>query len=204
MQDAGPVARSEAASRRSSLAAMDLPPTSLRPFVTVSTERVLDARIFGVDRVRRRSQDRGGEHDYWRLQTGDWVNVIPITRRGEVVLVRQERHGIGANTLETPGGLVDPGEAPAAAALREMEEETGYRGGVAEPLGWVHPNPAIQSNRLHMFLARDVVKVGAPTPDAHEEVEVLTVPLTQVRELVRRGVITHALVVCALYLLDGI
>jgi len=183
---------------------MDLPPSTLRPFVTVSTERALDARIFRVDRVRRRSRTRDEEHDYWRLETTDWVNVVPVTRRGELILVRQERHGIEAPTLEIPGGMIDAGETPAAAALREMLEETGYRGETAEPLGWLHPNPAIQSNRLHMFLARDVVKVGDATPDPHEEVEVVTVPIAQARALVRSGAISHALVVCALYLLEGI
>lgn len=182
---------------------MNLPPSALKPFVTVSTECALDTRIFRVDRVRRRSQSKGLEHDYYRLDTVDWVNVIPVTRRGELILVRQERHGIGAHTLEIPGGMIDVGEDPAAAALREMREETGYEGSLAEPLGWLYPNPAIQSNRLHMFLARDVVKAGAPEADAQEEVEVVTVPITQARELVKSGVITHALVICALYMLDG-
>ncbi len=182
---------------------MNLPNSSLRPFTTLSTANALDARIFRVDRLRRRSQSTGIEHDYYRLETADWVNVIPITRRGELILVRQERHGIGANTLEIPGGMIDAGESPATAALREMREETGYEGTLAEPLGWVHPNPAIQSNRLHMFLARDVVKVGDPTPDGHEEVEVVTVPVTMARQLVKSGAITHALVICALFLLEG-
>ena len=183
---------------------MDLPPSTLSPFVTVSTTPALDTRIFRVDRVRRRSQASGLEQDYFRLETADWVNVVPVTRRGELILVRQERHGIAAPTLEIPGGMVDPGEPPAAAALRELLEETGYRGETVEPLGWLHPNPAIQSNRLHLFLARDVVKMGGATPEPHEEVEVVTVPITQARALVRSGAISHALVVCALYLLEGL
>ncbi len=183
---------------------MDLPRSTLRPFVTVSTERALDTRIFRIDRVRRRSATKGSEHDYWRLETADWVNVVPVTRQGDLILVRQERHGIEAPTLEIPGGMIDPGEDPATAALREMLEETGYRGDTAHPLGWLHPNPAIQGNRLHVFLARDVVRVGDPKPDPREEVEVVTVPIAQARALVRAGEISHALVVCALYLLEGI
>lgn len=183
---------------------MDLPRSALRPFTTVSTESAFDARIFRVERVRRRSAAKGLEHDYFRLESTDWVNIVPVTRRGELVLVRQQRHGIEADTLEIPGGMVDPGEDPTTAALREMREETGYEGAKAEPLGWLHPNPAIQGNRLHMFLARDVVRVGDPEPDPREEVEVVTVPITMAREMVRTGVISHALVVCALYLLEGV
>lgn len=182
---------------------MTLPPTGLLPFTTVSSTTDLATPIFRVDRLRRRSQARGTERDYWRLVTGDWVNVVAVTRRGELVLVRQERHGIGGPTLEIPGGMVDEGEAPATAALRELREETGFRGETVEPLGAIHPNPAIQANRLHVFLARDVVREGAPDPDPHEEVEVVTIPITQARTLVREGIITHALVVAALYLLEG-
>ena len=143
---------------------MELPPTSLRPFVTVSTERVLDARIFRVDRVRRRSEARNDEHDYWRLETADWVNIIPITRRGELVLVRQERHGIGANTLEIPGGLVDLGEAPAAAALRELREETGYQGATAEPLGWLYPKPPSRATSSTGSSPATSSRSARPTP----------------------------------------
>ena len=75
-------------------------------------------------------------------------------------MVRQYRHGANRITLETPGGLVDPGETPAEAAAREMLEETGYQAREIISLGGINPNPAIFSNRLHAFPYRAERHVG--------------------------------------------
>ena len=175
----------------------------LVPFTTVSRAPVTDCRVFRVERVARRSGKSGATHDFFHIAAGTWVNVVPVTADGRLVLVRQERHGVCAPTLEIPGGVVDPGEDPGHAALRELREETGYRGRTAVPLGWVHPNPALQDNRCFSFLAPDVVLEGDPELDGKEEIEVVTVPMGEARGLVERGEITHALVVCALYLWES-
>jgi len=170
------------------------------PFDTVSRETLLRTRIFDLERVARRSANTGQTTDYVNLAAPDWVNVVAVTRGGDLVLVRQERHGVCAMSLEIPGGMVDPGETPAQAALRELREETGYVGTQAVALGWVHPNPAIMSNRCHLFYAPDVELLHEPEPDGREEIEVSTVPLAKVRGMVASGEITHSLVICALYL----
>jgi ADP-ribose pyrophosphatase len=128
----------------------------------------------------------------------DWVAIAAIDQGGRFVLVRQHRHGIDAPTIEPAGGLIDPGEAPDRAALRELEEETGYAGDAAESLGWVHPNPALQDNRCHMFLARGVREVGPPRADEDEHTEVCHMTAAEVRAAVWDGRITHALAVVAL------
>lgn len=175
---------------------------TLPPFLTLERELVADCRVFRVHRLRRRSGRTGLSYDYFRLDMPDWVNVVPVTPAGELVLVRQERHGLGETTLEIPGGLVDLGETPAQAALRELREETGFSGAQAEALGWVHPNPALQGNRCHTFLVRNAALAGPPQPGHDEEIEVVLVPFEQVRALVREGRITHALVIAGLYLYD--
>jgi 8-oxo-dGTP pyrophosphatase MutT (NUDIX family) len=178
-------------------------PDELPPFTTIEKETVASTAVFRLERLRRRSGRTGKAHDFFRIDAPDWVNVVATTRAGELLLVRQERHGSLTTTLEIPGGVVDPGEDPAAAALRELEEETGHRGRRAEPLGWVHPNPAILSNRCHVFLVRDAEPGPGRPCDEDEEIAVEKVPLAEARRLVREGVITHALVVAALYLLDA-
>jgi 8-oxo-dGTP pyrophosphatase MutT (NUDIX family) len=180
----------------------DTPVRPLLPFVTVDREVLADCRIFKVEKVHRRSQMSGQVHDYYCLDAPEWVNVVAITKNDELVLVRQERHGLEAFTIELPAGLVEPGEDPAVAALREMREETGFACAGVESLGAVHPNPAIQGNRCHVFLARDVERVGAQELDGREEIEVQVVPFPKVREMIRNGQITHSLVLAAICLYD--
>jgi 8-oxo-dGTP pyrophosphatase MutT (NUDIX family) len=84
------------------------------------------------------------------------MNVVPITAEGNAVLIRQFRHGIRDVTMETPGGMMDEGETPEAAAARELREETGYVAEKIRLLARVLPNPAVQNNFLYLLLRKDV------------------------------------------------
>jgi ADP-ribose diphosphatase len=128
----------------------------------------------------------------------DWVNVLAVTPGGEAILVRQFRAGIGAETLELPGGMVDPGETPEITAARELEEETGFVPGRLVALGVCHPNPAFLENRLHSFLALDCRRRGAQRLDSGEDIRVELVPAPSLRERVASGEITHALVLATM------
>jgi ADP-ribose pyrophosphatase len=175
-------------------------PRNLLPWQTLDRGSVYRCRIFAVDEWRRRSPRTGQVHDFFVLDSPDWVNIVPLTPDGQVVMVRQYRHGIDGFTLEVPGGLIDTEDpSPLVAARREMQEETGYDSEDVVPLGSIHPNPAIQNNRCHTFLARDVTPCLEVCFDSTEETEVVLVPLEQVPDLIRTGVITHALVVVAFH-----
>jgi len=166
------------------------------------TELLQDCRVFSVSRTRSRSPHTGQPHSFFRIDSSDWANIVPITPEGGVVMIRQYRHGADRVTLETPGGLVDSGETPAEAAARELLEETGYRAGEITPLGMVNPNPAFFGNRLHAFVARNSVQVAQIRNEGIEETVVEIVTREQLRHFVRDGTVDHALVVAALYLLD--
>ena len=128
----------------------------------------------------------------------DWVNVVPLTADGGVVLVRQYRFGVDRVTYEVPGGVIDADEEPSTAAMRELREETGHRAGALSPLGVVAPNPAIQSNRCHMFVARDCRLVDAVDFDEHEDIDVEVVTRAEALRMVHDGRIEHALAQVAL------
>lgn len=138
-----------------------------------------------------------GDQVWARLHMPDWVNVIPVTAAGELLLVRQHRVGADRVTLEIPGGCVEPGEDPTHAAARELREETGFAGPLVG-IGAVWSNPAIQTNRTHLFVARPVERIGPATPDPEEEITWETRPLSALAAMLDSGEIDHALAVVAL------
>lgn len=157
-------------------------------------------RIFEVVRAVYRHPHRGDERDFFVIHAPDWVNVVALTPSGHLVLVRQFRYGIDDFSLEIPGGMIDAGEDPVAAGLRELREETGYAGTRARLLGSIHPNPAMQSNRCHLVLVEDARPADDTEWDPDEEFEILTRPVDEVYALAAAGGITHALVLDALLL----
>jgi len=170
-----------------------------RPSRVISSTRDYSYRVFGIRTDRALSPRTGREHSFYILESSPWVNVIPLTPEQDVVLVRQYRHGTGQVTLEIPGGLVEDSDTPEKAAERELLEETGYRASEVVSLGAVHPNPAIQNNQCHTFLAKDVFPVGPQRQDEREDIEVVLRPVKVIPRLIRDGEITHALVLAAFY-----
>ena len=173
----------------------------MKPWRRAETERIHSCRIFDLDRIRFVPPEGGEGCWYYVIDAPNWINVIPITDEGEVLMVRQFRFGVAQPTLEIPGGMCDGDEDPAVAAARELLEETGYRAGTVEEIGWVHPNPPIQNNRCYTFLARGLERVAEPDPDPDEAFEQLALPRSELDELIGNGEINHALVLAAFQLL---
>lgn len=173
----------------------------IQPWPREGSEPVADCRIFKVRKDRVISPRTATAHDMFIAEHPDWVNVIPLTADGKVVLVRQWRHGSRQIELETPGGLIDPDESPTTCAARELREETGYRAKNFRVIGKVRPNPAFQDNTLHYVLAEEAFAEGEPTLDHAEDIEVKEVDLALIPAMIRRFEITHSLVVGAFYFL---
>jgi ADP-ribose pyrophosphatase len=173
----------------------------VREWPLISSDIKDKYRIFSIRNDRARSPRTGSIYDFVVLNTSPWVNIIPLTANNEVVLIRQYRHGTREVTLEIPGGLVEEGEPHDWAALRELEEETGY-GAKREDLiylGKISPNPAIQNNICHSYLARNACSLGAQQMDDKEDIELDVCPLKDIPALIQDGTISHSLVVVAFY-----
>jgi ADP-ribose pyrophosphatase len=173
-----------------------------RSWKLISSRDISDHRIFHIRHDLYRFEPSGVEREFVVLDCPDWVNIIPLTDDGRVVLIRQFRHGTRDVSLEIPGGVVEADETPEAAAVRELAEETGYVPGSVKPLGFVLPNPAIQGNRSYSFLAEGCRLAAAPQPDSFDNIEVLLCPLEDIPAMIRSGEISHSLIISAFALLQ--
>ena len=169
----------------------------IKPWKCIQSFPSRSFRVFSVRTETTLSPRTGKQHDFYIIESRDWINVIPLTDDQQVVMIRQYRHGSREITLEIPGGLVDPGDTPKKAAVRELLEETGYQAKKWLKIGVVNPNPALFNNRCHTFLARNINRIKDPVFDQTEDIEVLVVPLVKIPKLILKGEIDHAMVITA-------
>lgn len=175
----------------------------IQPWDQIDTVPLGDYKIFRLRKDLKRSPRTGRTHEFYVLETVDWVNVVALTSDQQVVLVEQYRHGTGTVELEIPGGLMDPRDpSPLETALRELREETGYTGLRARIIGEVLPNPAIQNNRTYTVLVEDCRKTHPVEFDQGEDLVTRLVPVAELPVLVGSGQIRHCIVVAALYHFD--
>ena len=144
--------------------------------------------------------------DYYVLDFVPWVHVIPVTKDGDMIMIRQYRHGAEEILLEIPGGTTHPGtgdEDPLKAAKRELLEETGYISDKWTYIGEHCPNPALQSNRMLLYLAENCEKAAEPLLDPYEDIEVELMSVKDVYEKAESAQMKHSIVLAGLMMARG-
>jgi len=150
-------------------------------------------------RIDKCELTNGNFLDVTILEFRSWANIVPLTKNGEVILVKQYRHGIRGVLWEFPGGVVEDRENPLEGAKRELLEETGYRASNMIEVARLYPNPALQTNTLYCFLAQEMEKVSEQSLDAGEDIEVCPVPVEELIKMAKRGDFPHALMPAVLF-----
>ena len=118
--------------------------------------------------------------DFHVIEFRDWVNILALTENGDVLIIREYRHGCQAITLGVPAGSSEEGETDLqSVAERELLEETGYQAREMVRVGIACADYAKQTNNIHFFLALGAHKVSDQKLDASEDIEVLTMPYTE-------------------------
>ncbi len=137
--------------------------------------------------------------EYYVLEYPDWINVIAVTVDGRFVFVRQYRYALGQTCYEITAGVTENGEAPEAAARRELLEETGYGGGRWRKLMTLSANPSTMDNLTHCFLAEGVEKIAGQHLDETEDIEVCLFTYEEVKAMLECGDIKQALMAAPLW-----
>lgn len=174
-----------------------------QPWSKIGSTPLGDFKIFRLRSDRLLSPRTGREHDFYVIDSVNWVNVVALTPERQLVMIEQYRHGSGTVELEIPGGMIDPRDAsPLAAGIRELREETGYAGEHARIIGEVFPNPAIMSNTCFTLMVDNCRCLHPVEFDHGEDLATRLVPISEVPRLVAAGKIKHSLVIAALYHFD--
>lgn len=163
-----------------------------------------ETRILDFCEATEVSPYTGKEHNFVFVDSPNWVNLVPITERDEIVMIRQYRHGSQQVTLEIPGGMVDAGEDPGVAAIRECEEETGFLASEVHSLGVLNPNPALFNNSLHTYYAYVEESIAEAHYSETEVIELEFVAIDRLTSLLLDGSIDHALVCATLWRFLGL
>ncbi len=173
--------------------------TKTTPWTVLESRTLVRDRWIDL-RVERLRTGAGVEISPWYvLGYPDWAIVVALTDDDRLVLVRQWRHAAGAWCLELPGGVVDPADAdPLAGARRELREETGHAAREWRYLYAGYPNPAIQSNRLHVVLATGAEAVAATAHEPGETIQVECMKVDEVLAGIGTGLIEPAMHVGAI------
>jgi len=170
-------------------------------------KQVFNSKVFSVwesyCRAPESGQDNGETQIFTVIDARDWVIVVPVIDsrdKKQFIMVWQWRHGSQCLSLEFPGGVMEPGENPDQAAIRELYEETGYKPQKIEKIGEFSPNPAIMSNKVHFFLAEKLTGDGKQDLDEDEYVETVLVDTDEVIRGIGKKPYVHALMGTALAL----
>ena len=175
--------------------------SALGTYVPPGAQRVYEGPRFEVHAVRVPGR-AGADVRRDVVVTARAATILPLLDRRTVVMIRNERFAVGQTLWELPAGTVELGEDVAAAAARELTEETGYRAGRMTKMTTFYPTPGICNERMHTYLAEELEHVGQEL-DENERIEVQAVTMVKVLDMVRDGTICDAKTIATLLYYDA-
>lgn len=174
----------------------------LVPWQVLARRTLVERRWIRVDEDHVRLANGHEIEEFHLISAPSWTGVLAITEADEVVLVRQYRHGIAGESLELPAGVIEDGESPLDAARRELREETGYAAERWEPIADFATEPSRHTVRASFFCAFGARRVAEHSPDASEDIDVVTLPRAELVPRVLAGEIVHGVHVGAILLAE--
>jgi ADP-ribose pyrophosphatase len=153
----------------------------MKPFPILSSEIILDTPYYKVEKQCVKFPD-GTIGDWYIKRNANAVIVIPMNRRGEILLQKTYKHGSGTIVTEFCAGLIDNGEKPVESAARELQEETGYISSNLEKIGEMFASPTSTDMKYYFFVAHDCTLSEGNNLESAEQIEPFWVKNTQEAE----------------------
>ena len=168
----------------------------MKPKNPLSSKQIYSGRVvtLSVDQV---ALPNGKRCELEMIHHPGAAAVVPVDAAGNAILVRQYRYATDGWLLEVPAGKLDPGEQPETCAIREVEEETGYRVGQLQSLGWIWTTPGFTDEKIWLFRGTGLVR-GTQQLQGDELLEVVKLPLSEAVQAAADGRIQDGKSVCAL------
>lgn len=157
----------------------------------LASEKVYSDRWFQARADKCEFPDGRIIEPYYVVELPNWANIFVVTSDEKIVLVRQYRYPVDQVTYELPGGVIDRGEDPKAAAIREMKEETGFHSDEVEFVCQLSPNPAINNNTAYFFLAKNAIPGEKKSFDAFEDIDICLFTKEEFLQLLRENKMQH-------------
>lgn len=173
----------------------------IKKWTVEKVSEVFKSHPFNVLEKHYKKPDNQGNFTGYVLKIPNWVNIIAYNEKNEILLIRQFRFGTDEIALEIPGGVIDQGEEPLKAAMRELKEETGYEGKNWKQIGVVDANPAIQTNKCYTFVA-ELASKGDTNFDPDEIIEMELASMGKTNQYIKNGKITNAYIIAAFHWFD--
>ncbi len=167
---------------------------------TIDSRVIHKSRFISVNQDTVQLEDGSIIPDYYTADVSDAVMILAITTQNKIILKKEYRHACKQDMVECPAGMIESGELPENAAVRELLEETGY---TSEH--WIYLGPTKEcssrlTNTLHLYFANQCIKTHEQNLDPNERIEIVLAPTQQVHEMIMNGIIASNSTVHAFYM----
>ncbi len=171
-------------------------------FKLTNSKTLFEGKVFNlkVDEIEYESRNKGIREV--AVHPGGAV-VVPITNEGKLVMVTQFRYPFQTTLLEFPTGKLDMDEDPLGCAVRELQEETGYKVAKVNKLGKIYTAPGYCTETLHIYVAQELKEGDHKREEGEYGMEIYEVDIVEIEDKIRSGEIIDAKTICAVYLLKS-
>ena len=156
-------------------------------WITLKSDTIIENEHVTLKKNKVKLEDESVIENFYTVTIPDASLIVAVTSDNKVVLKKEYRYACGEDVIECPAGMIETGEQPYEAAQRELLEETGYKSDDWQYLGYTWESTSKLTNKMHLFLAKDCIKVSGQKLDKNEHIELIYVDKSEAIQMVMDG-----------------